>query len=201
THNLHYKIVQAKLAQERYNKYSRNWIVDQCLNDVPYGTVGGQTAYGVGAAAKVFFNKSVNKLNLAQAALLAGLPQAPSEYNPFLAPDLARGRRHEVLYAMAQSHYITLAQARAADRSPLQVQRNDAYALKREPYIFDFVRDQLIQRYGLRTVEKGGLKVYTTIDLKRQQQARQAILANEGQPGDPAAALGSIDPTNGHILA
>ena len=67
--------------------------------------------------------------------------------------------------------------------------------------MFDYVRDQLIKQYGLRTVEKGGLKVYTTIDLKRQQQARQAILANEGQPGDPAAALVSIDPTNGHILA
>ena len=81
------------------------------------------------------------------------------------------------------------------------MQRNDAYALKREPYVFDYVRDQLISRFGLRTVEKGGLKVYTTIDLKRQQQARSAILANEGQPGDPAAALVSIDPTNGHILA
>jgi penicillin-binding protein 1A len=201
TRSLKRKIIEAKLAQELEKKHSKNWILTAYLNDVDYGTLGGKTAVGVGAASQMFFNKPVNKLNLAQAALLAGLPQAPSEYNPFLAPDLARGRRHEVLYAMAQSHYITLAQARAADRSPLQVQRNDAYSLKREPYIFDFVRDQLIQRYGLRTVEKGGLKVYTTIDLKRQQQARQAILANEGQPGDPAAALVSIDPSNGHILA
>jgi penicillin-binding protein 1A len=67
--------------------------------------------------------------------------------------------------------------------------------------VFDYVKETLIQKFGLATVERGGLKVYTTIDLKRQAQARQALLANEGQPGDPAAALVSIDPTNGHILA
>src|SRR5207302_1571034 len=127
THNLHYKIVQAKLAQELYNKYSRNWILDQYLNDVPYGTVGGQTAYGVGAAAKVFFNKSVSRLNLAQAALLAGLPQAPSEYNPFLQPGLAKQRRYQVLQAMYKSGYITQAQASAADAQPLGVRHNPSY--------------------------------------------------------------------------
>ena len=201
TRSLQRKIIEAKLAQELEKKHSKNWILTAYLNDVDYGTLGGKTAVGVGAASQMFFNKPVNKLNLAQAALLAGLPQAPSEYNPFLAPDLARGRRHEVLQAMVQSHYITQAQATAADHSSLQVTRNNAYGLKREPYVFDYVRDQLIKQYGLRAVEKGGLKVYTTIDLKRQQQARQAILANEGQPGDPAAALVSIDPTNGHILA
>ena len=201
TRSLQRKIIEAKLAQELEKKHSKNWILTAYLNDVDYGTLGGKTAVGVGAASQMFFNKPVNKLNLAQAALLAGLPQAPSEYNPFLAPDLARGRRHEVLQAMVQSHYITQAQATAADHSSLQVTRNNAYGLKREPYVFDYVRDQLIKQYGLRTVERGGLKVYTTIDLKRQQQARQAILANEGQPGDPAAALVSIDPTNGHILA
>ena len=70
-----------------------------------------------------------------------------------------------------------------------------------EPYVFDYVKQALIQRFGLATVEKGGLKVYTTIDLDKQQEAREAILAHEGEPGDPAAALVSIDPSNGHILA
>jgi penicillin-binding protein 1A len=201
TRSLKRKIIEAKLAEELEKKRSKNWILTQYLNDVDYGTLGGKTAVGVGAASQMFFDKPVTKLDLAQAALLAGLPQAPSIYNPFINPSLARQRRHEVLMAMVKSHYITPAQAAAADASRLQVHRNNTYALKREPYVFDFVRDQLIQQFGLKTVEQGGLKVYTTIDLKRQQEARDAILRNEGQPGDPAAALVSIDPSNGHILA
>jgi penicillin-binding protein 1A len=201
TRSIKRKIIEAKLAQELERKHSKNWILTAYLNDVDYGTLGGKTAVGVAAASQMFFDKPVSRLSLAQAALLAGLPQAPSEYNPFLAPDLARARRHEVLKAMVQSHYITAAQEDAADAAPLEVHRNNAYGLKREPYVFDFVRDQLIKQFGLKTVEQGGLRVYTTIDLKRQQQARQAILNNEGQPGDPAAALVTVDPHNGHILA
>ncbi len=200
-HNLKYKIVQAKLAQELEQKRPKNWILTQYLNDVDYGTLGGQTAYGVGAASQMYFDEPVSQLDLAQMALLAGLPQAPSQYNPFLAPGLARHRRQQVLHAMVQSHYITPGQADAAAASPLQLQRNNAYTAKREPYVFDYVKRTLIQRLGLNTVERGGLKVYTTIDLKRQEEARQALLNNEGQPGDPAAALVSIDPHNGHILA
>ncbi|MGI8864054.1 MAG: transglycosylase domain-containing protein [Solirubrobacteraceae bacterium] len=201
TRSLKRKIIEAKLAEELEVKHSKSWILTNYLNDVDYGTLGGKTAVGVGAASQLYFDKPADKLDLAQAALLAGLPQAPSQYNPFLAPGLARARRHEVLRAMLQSHYITVRQYARADRSILQTRRNNAYTLKREPYVFDYVKESLIRRFGLKTVEKGGLKVYTTIDLKRQQEARQALLANEGSPGDPAAALVSIDPTNGHILA
>jgi penicillin-binding protein 1A len=201
TRSLKRKIIEAKLADELERKHSKTWILDEYLNAVPYGTVGGQTAIGVDAASQMFFNKPVYHLTLAQAALLAGLPQAPSEYNPFQDPKLAKGRRHEVLTAMVNSHYITYQQAVAADHAPLEIHPNTTYGKVVEPYVFDYVRRQLVQRFGLATVEKGGLKVYTTIDLKRQTQARNAILANEGQPGDPAAALVSIDPHNGHILA
>lgn len=201
TRSIKRKIIEAKLAQELEKKHTKNWILTQYLNDVDYGTLGGQTAVGVGAASQQFFNKPVSQLNLAQAALLAGLPQAPSQYNPFLYPTFATARRHDVLKALVQSHYITQAQADAADASPLQVQRNDTYSAKREPYVFDYVREALIQRFGVATVERGGLKVYTTIDLNKQRLARQAILNNEGQPGDPAAALVTVDQSNGHILA
>jgi penicillin-binding protein 1A len=200
-HDLRYKIIQAKLAEELEQKRSKSWILTQYLNDVDYGTLGGQTAVGVGAASQLYFDKPVRKLDLAQTALLVGLPQAPSQYNPFLAPDLALNRRHQVLQAMVQSRYISQAQADRADAESLQLHRNNAYRLKRQPYVFDYVKEALIQKYGLKTLTKGGLKVYTTIDLKRQQEARQAILNNEGQPGDPAAAAVSIDPSNGHILA
>ncbi len=200
-HNLRYKIAQAKLAEELESKESKTSILTQYLNDVSYGTVGGQTAVGVGAAAQMFFNRPVQDLTLPQMALLAGLPQAPSEYNPFLFSALARDRRHHVLLAMVQSHYITPAQAAAADAAPLQVQRNDHFGVRQQPYVFDYVKDQLISRLGLAAVERGGLKVYSTIDLARQADARQALLNNEGQPGDPAAALVSVDPHTGHILA
>ena len=201
TRSIKRKIIEAKLAEELEKKHSKNWILTQYLNDVDYGTVGGKTAVGVGAASQLFFNTPVEQLDIAQSALLAGLPQAPSDYNPFRDPGLALARLHDVLKAMVQSHYITQQQADIADASPLQVHPNNAYTFKREPYVFDYVRQSLIQRFGLKTVEQGGLKVYTTIDLKRQQEARQAIINNEGQPGDPAAALVTVDPTNGHILA
>ncbi len=200
-HNVKYKIIQAKLANELQSKHSRQWILEQYLNDVDYGTVGGQTAIGVGAASRVFFNKPVQKLDLAQFALLAGLPQAPSEYNPFDAPRLARGRRAQVLQAMATSGYITQAQANAAKASPLQVKPNSAYQTHRQPYVFDYVRQQLIKEVGYKAYHAGGLKIYTTINLADQAEARRAILAHEGQPGDPAAALVSVDPSDGHILA
>jgi penicillin-binding protein 1A len=200
-HNLKYKIIQAKLAQQLEKKRSKSWILDSYLSVVPYGTVGGETAIGVGAAAQVFFNKPVSKLSLSELAMIAGLPQAPSQYNPFLHPKLARQRRADVLRAMAASHYITLGQAAAAMRKPLGVRATSRYTARRQPYLFDYVLHQLNQRFGPATVANGGLKVYTTIDPGRQVQATQALLSHEGAPGQPAAALVSIDPTSGHIVA
>ena len=199
--NLKYKIIEAKLAEQLEQHHSKSWILTSYLNDVSYGTIGGQTAVGVGAAAEMFFNKPVWQLDLAQSALLAGLPQAPSDYNPFLNPDFARARRHEVLTSMVKSKYITQAQADSADHEALGTQHNTSYTFHKEQYFFDYVKQALFDKFGVARVRRGGLKVYTTIDLKKQQEARQAIANNEGQPGDPAAALVTIDPSNGHIVA
>jgi penicillin-binding protein 1A len=209
-HDLRYKIIQAKLAEQLQKGHSKSWILDRYLNDVTYGTVGGQTAVGVGAAAEMFFDKPVWKLDLAQLALLAGLPQAPSRYNPFRYPALALARRNAVLEAMVGSHYITRAQAGAAEAEPLGVKPNDSFALRRQPYVLDYVEQQLGQKLCPRTptscpVISDGLKVYTTIVPQLQYEARAAILAH--QPGgpnldaQPAAALAAVDPTDGHILA
>jgi len=204
-HNLKYKIAQAKLAEQLEGKHSKSWILDTYLNDVPYGTVNGETAQGVGAASQMFFDKPVWQLSLAQQATLAGLPQSPTDYNPFLRPDLALARRNEVLQAMVTSHYITPRQAARAERSRLGVQNSQLYTQRSQPYIYDYALSELIQHYGLKTVEDGGLDVYTTIQPRMEQLARTAILAN--QPGgpvlddQPAAALASIDPSNGHIIA
>jgi penicillin-binding protein 1A len=199
--DLKYKIAQAKLALQLENKHSKDWILNQYLNSVPYGTTNGEEAIGVGAAALMFFNKPVWKLNLAQMSLLAGLPQSPTQYNPTVAPKLAKGRRNAVLQAMVQSDYISQGLANAVMKQPLQLHPNARYIQHSQPYIFDYIQQQLINRFGLNTVQNGGLKVYTTIDLKRQQEAEDAIYAYRGVNGVPAGALASVDPTNGHILA
>ena len=144
-HNLRYKIVQAKLATELEDKEGKNWILTQYLNDVPYGTMYGQTAIGVAAASQMFFDKPVAKLDLAQIALLAGLPQAPSEYNPFCTRRARTGRRGQVLQAMLTSGYITRAQEQAANAEGLQVTANDIYGDVRQPYVVDYVKQQLVQ--------------------------------------------------------
>jgi penicillin-binding protein 1A len=203
-HDLKYKIVQAKLAEQLYAHHTKAWILDSYLNIAPYGTVGGETALGVGAASQMFFNKPVSQLDLAQAALLAGLPQAPSDYNPFIDKQKALARRTAVLEAMVRSNYITAAQGAAANGEPLQVHANTTYTMKRDPYVFDYIQQQLIARFGLKAVENGGLKVYTTLDPNRERQAVDAVVSHEGGPvldNQPAAGLASIDASNGHILA
>jgi penicillin-binding protein 1A len=203
THSFKQKIEEAKLAIEYTEHHSKSSILTEYLNSVAYGTVGGQTALGVQAASRIFFDKSASQLDLQQAALLAGLPQAPSEYNPFLYPAAARQRRNEVLVKMAELHYISHAQAEAAVAAPLEVKHGDYYtsANRQESFFFEYVREQLVKRYGLSTVEKGGLRVYTTINPSMQRKARNAIAEVLNEPGDPASAIVTIDPRNGDIEA
>jgi penicillin-binding protein 1A len=200
-HDLKYKIIQAKLANELESRHTKNWILTQYLNDVAYGTVDSQSAIGVGAASQMFFNKPVQDLDLAQIALLAGLPQAPTTYNPFNNRPAATQRRSEVLAAMQTAGYITRAQEARANASPLQVVANSAFDEYQQPYVMNYVQQQLVQDLGQATVDRGGLKVYTTINLADQAAAKKAIEAHESEPGDPAAALVSINPANGNILA
>jgi penicillin-binding protein 1A len=200
-HTLKQKIVEAKLALDYNEHHSKHSILTSYLNSVPYGTLGGQTAVGVQAAARIFFDKPASQLNLEQSALLAGLPQAPSQYNPFLDPSAARQRRNEVLTKMAQLHYISAAQAHAAEHEPLEVRHGNLYSQRSEPFFFEYVREQLVRRYGRKTVEEGGLKVYTTIDLNMQRQARKAIAEVLDEPEDPASAIVTLNPSNGDIEA
>ena len=105
------KIREAKLAEELEDEHSKQWILEKYLDSIPYGTVGGQSAIGIKAAARIYFSKGVNELNLKEAALLAGLPQAPSDYSPTRAPKAAKKRRNEVLRKMADLGMITQEQA------------------------------------------------------------------------------------------
>lgn len=200
-HTFKQKIDEAKLAIEYNKAHSKRTILTGYLNSVAYGTVGGQTAIGVQAAARIFFDKPVSQLNLAQSALLAGLPQAPSQYNPFLYPQEARKRRNEVLGKMAELHYISPHLAAAEKARPLEVKHSTYYSQRRENFFFEYVREQLVHRYGRAKVEQGGLKVYTTINLNMQRLARKAIANVLNQPEDPSSAIVTINPQNGHIEA
>ncbi|MFL5885686.1 MAG: transglycosylase domain-containing protein, partial [Thermoleophilaceae bacterium] len=193
------KIREAKLASELEDIHSKQWVLWQYLNDVPYGTVGGQSAIGIEAAAEMFFSKHADDLTLSEAALLAGLPKGPSEFSPTREGEAALGRRDEVLRAMVKSHYITLAEAHQAMSEPLGLKLGGVFSTRREPYFFDYIQDELIQRYGVGVYRQGGLKVYTTIDPKAQQQARAAIKKNLYLPNDPSSAVVSIDPKTGYI--
>ena len=195
------KIKEAQLAIEYSEHHSRREILGSYLNVASYGTVEGTTAIGVGAASKIFFSKPVWKLKLPEAALLAGLPQAPSEYNPLLDPDAAKARRDQVLQKMAKLGYVTPKRARAAMASGLRVDLDESYFEHREPYFFDYVEDRLLDTYGVKTVREGGLEVHTTIDPELQEVGLEAMRSSLPYSTDPSAALVSIDPRNGQIRA
>jgi penicillin-binding protein 1A len=195
------KIVEAKLAIEYSERHPRREILGSYLNVATYGTIEGATAVGVGAASRIYFSRPVWELDLPQAALLAGLPQAPSEYNPVLHPRAALGRRNEVLRQMAELGYITRERAAAATRRGLGLDLASDYFEHREPYFFDYVESRLIEEYGADLVRRGGLEVHTTVNLDLQQIGLEAMRSTLPYSTDPASALVSIDPRNGHIRA
>jgi penicillin-binding protein 1A len=199
--NLERKIVEAKLADEYFQRHTRREILGSYLNIASYGTVEGSTAVGVGAAARIFFSKPVWKLSLTQAALLAGLPQAPSEYNPILSPGLAKARRNEVLRKMDKLGFVNHERAQAAERSGLGLHVSATYFKHRQPYFFDYVENELIERYGVNTVRRGGLRVETTIDPDLQRIGLAAMRSTLPYSTDPSSALVSIDPRSGQIRA
>jgi penicillin-binding protein 1A len=199
--DLERKIIEAKLAVEYAERHSRWQILGQYLNTASYGTIEGATAVGVGAAAKVYFSRPVWKLSLEQAALLAGLPQAPSEYNPLRDPRAALARRNEVLAKMAQLGYVPPRRAREARRRGLELDLDHGYFDKRQPYFFDYVEDKLLQAYGVNTVRNGGLDVQTTIEPRLQEVGLAAMRSALPYSEDPSSALVSIDPRNGRIAA
>jgi penicillin-binding protein 1A len=192
------KVKEACLAIKLSEHWSKDRILDEWMNQVYFGN----HAYGVEAAAQTYFSRHARELNLPQAALLAGLPQAPSLFDPFHYPAQARARRDEVLKAMLDMGDITQAQYRwAVNHSRLGLKPGRLYSTIREPYFFGYVRDRLLQEYGANTVRSGGLRVYTTIDPAFQRAAQQAIRETLNLRTDPAAALVAINPANGAIRA
>jgi penicillin-binding protein 1A len=197
------KLKEAHLAVELEEAHSKQWILTQYLNTAPYGTVEGETAVGAEAAAQTYYGKPAKDLTLTQAAMIAGLPQAPSEYNPFLDPRAAIRRRNEVLAAMRDQGYISPRRYRSAIHAGLGLNPGHKYQVIRDPFLFDLVQQELIDKYGINTVRYGGLKAYTTIKPELQELAQAAVdSCSVCYPeGGPAAALASVDPSNGEIVA
>jgi penicillin-binding protein 1A len=136
----------------------------------------GQRAYGVGVAAQVYFGKPLGELTLAQYATLAGLPKAPSQYNPFTAPDQALARRNYVLRRMRKLKFITDEQFRVTSAQPLDIAPNNTANIElHAPYLAEMVRDFMVERYGEAAYERG-FKVYTTLDSFHQNAAQTALL-------------------------
>lgn len=194
------KIEEAEMARQYEEEHGKNQILNEYLNTATYGTTAGRSAVGVQAAAEVFFDKDVEDLGLRESAMLAGLPQAPSEYNPFTNPTDAIRRRNEVLDAMADQGYITPAKAEKVKGAGPGLERGTKYETRGQPFFFDFVQNELIEKYGLKTVRQGGLRVYTTLDPAAQAAAEQAI-ANADPIYGAARALVSTDASTGAIIA
>lgn len=191
------KLKEVCLARKLDNAWSKDEILTGYMNQVFYGS----NAYGVEAAAQTFFSKNASELNLEESALLAGLPQAPSSYNPFYNRGAAAARRNHVLKAMLENGDINHLQYARARARPIKLDPGKMYTSIKEPYFFSYVKDELIEKYGAGTVRSGGLKVYTTIIPRMQRQAEKAIKEVLDYEEDPASAVIAIDPRNGAIRA
>ncbi len=192
------KLTEACLAIKLSGRWSKDKILTAYLNQVYYGN----HAYGIEAAAETYFSLTAKQLSVAQAALLAGLPQAPSSFDPYRNPSAAITRRDEVLRAMLVNGDITSSEfADAKAQRNLHLKAGRRFTRIREPYFFGYVEDLLQQEYGTNTVRSGGLKVYTTIAPGLQRAATASITHVLTYASDPASAIVSIDPRTGAIRA
>jgi penicillin-binding protein 1A len=191
------KIEEACLANKLADRWTKREILAAYLNEVFYGN----RAYGAEAGAQTYFSRSARSLTLPQAALLAGLPQAPSVYDPLKQPEFALDRRNEVLSAMLRANDITQAEYDWAVGTPLGLKPGKLYTDVHHPNFFGYAEQQLVSRYGQRRVEAGGLVVKTTVEPRLQAAAQQALVSHLHSKDDPAGAVVAISPGTGAIRA
>jgi penicillin-binding protein 1A len=198
------KIQEALLAIEIERYYTKDEILERYLNLIYFGS----GAYGIQAAAHTYFGTDVWNLSLAQAAILAGLPAAPSDYSPYVNLAHAKERQHHVLDRMAETGFITRAQARAAKAARLGLigERPQGLESYRFPWFTTYVNHLLESQFGTQATFEGGLQVYTTLDPRMQKIAEDAVNWGIGRAkvegiGAHQAALVAIKPSTGEILA
>ncbi len=193
------KVREAALAWQLEQLWSKDRILLAYLNTIYFGN----GAYGIQQAARTYFGKGALSLNLAESALLAGLPADPTRYDPTRSPSAAKQRRLYVLRTMFDEGKITTQQLRESSRAPLPKAGDVRLPGTQGPgqYFVNYVKDQLIAKYGAGRVFGGGLRVTSTIDLNLQETAHRAIESVLKTPGGPAAALVAIDPRTGAVRA
>ncbi|MFB6212473.1 MAG: transglycosylase domain-containing protein [Candidatus Magasanikbacteria bacterium] len=196
------KIKELILAIRLESEYTKDEILAAYLNYIPYGS----NAYGVEAASQTYFNKPVEKINLAEAAVLASLPKAPTYYSPWDKKSRKRliARKNKVLEKMENQNYITEKQKEKAQNKKVKFTTQSIGQIK-APHFSLAVKDKLIQKYGEKKVRTGGLKVRTTLDWEMQKIAKEVIKKgakrNKKLYGGRNAALVAQDPNTGQILA
>jgi penicillin-binding protein 1A len=194
--NLGRKLEEACLAVEIERDWSKDRILEAYLNQIYYGN----RAYGAEAAARTYFSKSASELTLEEAALLAGLPRAPSQLDPVANSDEALAVREAVLAALRDVGAITGGRFERARRAALGLRPSPGFR-GRNGEVADTVLAELVRTYGAAVVRRGGLRVYTTIDPRLQRLARAAVRRTLNRRSDPAAALVAMNPRTGAIRA
>jgi len=165
------KAREALLSIQLERSFSKEQILFLYLNQIYLG----HGAYGVETAARIYFDKSVSALNLAEAAILAGLPQAPSRYSPVSHFDRAKDRQHYVLRRMREERYITQEQYNEAKDLPIEIKNGAENTFEKAPYYTEHIRRYVLEKYGQDLLYRGGLKIYTAVDLKMQIAAKEAL--------------------------
>ncbi|WP_301859721.1 transglycosylase domain-containing protein [uncultured Megasphaera sp.] len=198
------KLQEAMLALEIERKYSKKEILEMYMNQIYFG----QGAYGIQTAAKTYFDKDVNELNLKQCAMLAGLPKSPNYYSPFNNLNEAKSRTNTVLDQMVKYGYISQADGDAAKKADLDLTTPKQTSENAETASFvDYVSQLVAAKYGDDALYKEGLKIYTTMDAEKQHAAVRALRQLPDNYKDdkgltqPQGAIVSLDPKTGHILA
>jgi penicillin-binding protein 1A len=199
------KLKELVLALRIEQRYTKREILSLYLNQIYFGS----GAYGVEAAARIYFGKSVKDLNIAECSLLAGLPRSPKYYSPFKSPESALGRRTYVLNRMVASGVITSAQAEDAKRTELPRQ-TAVKASGPAPYFVEYVRQRVEERFGSSILYSGGLNIYTSINDELQKYAEQAVQTGlakiearqrKTEISPLQSALLAIEPSTGRIRA
>ena len=202
TQTLDRKIKEALLANDIEGRYPKDTILEAYLNEIPYG----HESFGIEAASEFYFGKHASELNIDEATLLAGIPAAPSDYDPLTARGLVlvKERQKVVLNAMHNNGDLTAEQVAAAEARPVALHVTKPDTAYNAPHFVNYVLNYLRGQYGAALVDGGGLKVTTSLDLGLQQKA-EAIVKNEvgrfsGQ-GVNNGAMVAMDPNTGQILA
>ena len=167
------KIKEAILSIRMELIFTKDEILEMYLNQIYYG----HGSYGVEAAARTYFGKSVQNLSLDEVAIIAGLPKSPNNYSPYRNPKRARSRRNHVIRRMAQEGFIKSNEAKQAMKKPFTL-GEVTNMLNRAPYFVEYIRKQLMTMYGRNKVYKSGLKVYTTLSIEKQILAQEATKKN-----------------------